>query len=147
MTVDPTAGTVAGPAASDLVGVGWAFPARVTSSGGLALAEGHRATDAAIRMILSTAPGERVMRPDFGCSLWEHVFAPIDAGTLGLVEKAVHDALSRWEPRIDVEDVTAVPDREQGRILIEIRYALRSTNDRRNLVYPFYVIPREDQAP
>jgi uncharacterized protein len=129
-----------------LVGTGWAFPGRITSSGGVALETGHHSTDAAIRMILSTAPGERVMRPTFGCTLWEHVFAPMDAGTLGLVEKAVDDALGRWEPRIEVEDVTAVAEAEAGRILIQIRYRVRSTNDRRNLVYPFYVIPREGET-
>jgi phage baseplate assembly protein W len=132
--------------APPLVGTGWAFPGRITAAGGVALESGHRSTDAAIRMILSTAPGERVMRPTFGCALWEQVFAPLNAGTLGLVEKAVSDALARWEPRIDVEDVTAIPEPEQGRIVIEIRYLLRQTNDRRNLVYPFYVIPREGEA-
>jgi uncharacterized protein len=147
MTADALTGAPAGSVPSDLVGRGWAFPGRITSSGGLALEEGHRCTDAAIRMILSTAPGERVMRPDFGCALWEQVFAPLDAGTLGMVEKAVWDALARWEPRIDVEDVTAVPDHGTARILIEIRYTVRSTNDRRNLVYPFYVIPPEDEGP
>jgi hypothetical protein len=132
--------------ARPLVGTGWAFPGRITASGGVALESGHRSTDASIRMILSTTPGERVMRPDFGCALWEQVFAPMDPGTLGLVEKAVDDALARWEPRIEVEDVTAVPEPAEGRIMIRIRYRIRSTNDRRNLVYPFYVIPREGEA-
>jgi Bacteriophage baseplate protein W len=132
---------------SDLVGTGWAFPAGITASGGFALASGSESTDAAIRMILSTAPGERVMRPDFGCSLWEHLFGPMDVGSLGLMESAVRDALARWEPRIDVLDVTAAPEPDTGRVIIEIRYLIRATNDERNLVYPFYVIPLEEPLP
>src|SRR4051812_49283592 len=129
---------------ADLVGRGWAFPSRMTSGGGWALTGDTGSTDAAIRMILSTAPGERVMRPDFGCALWEHVFGPLDAGALGLMENAVRAALARWEPRIDVLDVTASPEPGEGQVVITIRYVLRATNDERNLVYPFYVIPREE---
>jgi phage baseplate assembly protein W len=128
----------------DLVGRGWAFPGRITAYGGVALDDARTSTESAIRMILSTAPGERVMRPDFGCALWEQVFAPVDAGTLGLVEKAVRDALARWEPRIDVEDVEARPSGDRDRIDVVVRYVVRATNDRRNLVYPFYVIPSEE---
>ncbi len=87
------------------------------------------------------------MRPDFGCRLWEHLFDPIDAGTLGLVESAVRSALARWEPRIDVVDVATTADTRHGCIEIDIRYRLRATNDERNLVYPFYVIPREEPVP
>jgi phage baseplate assembly protein W len=132
---------------SDLVGTGWAFPGRISAAGGIALDSGWQSTDAAIRLILSTAPGERVMRPDFGCSLWEHVFGPMDAGSIGLMESAVRDALARGEPRIEVLDVTATPEPDRGRVSIEISYLLRPTNDERNLVYPFYVIPREEPMP
>lgn len=128
----------------ELVGAGWAFPGRISSSGGIALEQGARSTDAAIRLILSTAPGERVMRPEFGCSLRDYVFSPLDTGTVGRVEKAVYDALVRWEPRIDVEQVTATPDHQGGCLLIDVGYTVRATNDRRNLVYPFYVIPAEE---
>jgi phage baseplate assembly protein W len=131
----------------DLVGRGWAFPAVISAAGGLALTSGHSSIDAAIRMTLSTAPGERVMRPDFGCGLWEHAFGPLDSSALGLMESAARQALARWEPRIDVLDVTATPDPDQGRVLIDICYAIRATNDERNLVYPFYVIPREESGP
>ncbi|HET9656117.1 MAG TPA: GPW/gp25 family protein [Kineosporiaceae bacterium] len=130
--------------AADLIGAGWAFPGRISPSGGIALDGGAASTDAAIRLILSTAPGERVMRPEFGCSLWEHVFAPMDAGTVSLAEKAVRSALERWEPRIEVTEVRATPEPEAGRLLIRISYLLRATNDQRNLVYPFYVIPGEE---
>jgi phage baseplate assembly protein W len=112
------------------------------------LFSGVEELDAAIRMILTTAPGERVMRPDFGCSMWEQVFAPINPNTLGLVEQSVREALARWEPRITLDAVTALPDPADDAVIrIEIEYHVRATNDHRNLVYPFYVIPHEEPAP
>jgi uncharacterized protein len=102
---------------------------------------GHKELDQAIYAILSTAPGERVMRPDFGCKIWGLVFAPIDDNTLGLVEYEVARALARWEPRIAVGEVSARPAAgEDHTILITISYSIKATNDVRNLVYPFYVI-------
>jgi len=98
-------------------------------------------------MILTTAPGERVMRPDFGCAMWEQVFAPLDANTLGLIEQSVREAVARWEPRITLESVEAVPDDAGALIRIEIGYRVLATNDYRNLVYPFYVIPHEEPTP
>lgn len=132
---------------SDLIGVGWAFPAGTTSGGGIRLATGGADLDGSIRMVLSTVPGERVMRPDFGCAMWDYVFAPLDANTLGMIEKTVREALGRWEPRIAVDDVRAVAHPEAGKVTVEITYTARATNDRRNLVYPFYVIPHEEPAP
>ncbi len=130
--------------AGDFVGRGWAFPLRVGPRGGIALASGPDEIDASIRMIVSTAPGERVMRPEFGCAIWDLVFAPTDAGTIGLMAQAVREAIGRWEPRVDVEEVVATPDLDDpSRVLVEIRYVVRSTNDSRNLVYPFYVLPKE----
>lgn len=131
-------------APADLIGAGWAFPGRFTHGGGVALSSGAGSVEAAIRMILGTEPGERVMRPEFGCSLWSHVFDPVDAGTAGLVERAVRVALQQWEPRIEVQEVVATPEPDQARIVIRISYLLRATNDERNLVYPFYVIPGEE---
>jgi phage baseplate assembly protein W len=73
------------------------------------------------------------------------MFEPVNANLLGLISEAVRDALAQWEPRIEVEDVTPVQDEESsGVVQIRIAYRVRATNDRRNLVYPFYVIPRED---
>jgi phage baseplate assembly protein W len=93
-----------------------------------------------IWMILSTAPGERLMRPDFGCGIHDLVFAPINAGTAGRIIGDVQRALTTWEPRIDVLDidVQSPPDRP-NHLLIQISYRLRTTNNRFNLVYPFYV--------
>jgi phage baseplate assembly protein W len=128
----------------DFVGNGWAFPAAISRTGAVRLVNGVEEIDAAIRMILATVPGERVMRPDFGCSMWDMLFAPLTAGTLGLIEQAVRSALERWEPRIDLQDVRATAEQGSGTVHIAVAYRIRTTNDRRNLVYPFYVIPREE---
>lgn|GEM_PF-270200 len=126
------------------VGRGIRFPLAINPSGSLAFADGGESTDSSIRVVLSTAPGERVMRPGFGCRIWDLLFEPVNANTVGLMAEAVRDALAQWEPRIDVEDVDVVPDPyEQALVRIHVRYRMRATNDRRNLVYPFYVIPRE----
>ena len=130
---------------TDILGSGVAFPLRVDHRGGLALARGERDVDEAIAIILATAPGERPMRPEFGCGAHECVFATVDAYTLGRIEYEVRVALDRWEPRIDLLDVEFDLERiDQGRLLIELRYRLRATNDVRNLVHPFYVIPAEE---
>lgn len=130
----------------DFTGRGWAFPVRVAPRGGIALAGGGDELDGALRMILATAPGERVMRPEFGCAIWDEVFAATDANSLGAMAQAVSDAVGRWEPRVELEEVTARPDpAEPSCVRIELRYLVKATNDRRNLVHPFYTIPRQEQ--
>jgi len=95
--------------------------------------------------VLATAPGERLMRPKFGCRIWELMFEPINANTIGLMRVAVIEALAQWEPRIDVDEIDVEPDPDaDGRVNIGVRYRVRATNDHRNLVYPFYVIVKED---
>lgn len=129
---------------ADFIGQGWTFPPRIGPRGGIALTSGAEEIHDAIRMILSTEPGERVMRPDFGCAIWGLVFAPTDANTLGLMAHLVREAVERWEPRVELEAVVATPDPEdQALVQIEISYVVKSTNDRRNLVYPFFTIPKE----
>jgi phage baseplate assembly protein W len=130
-----------------MIGTGWSFPVRLTPGGGVRLISGGEEIDAALRMILATAPGERVMRPDFGCAMWELVFAPVNADTLGLIEQRVREAVSRWEPRIDLLGVSAEPGPDNAVVYIDIAYRVKATNDHRNLVHPFYVIPREEPAP
>ncbi|MEX2625653.1 MAG: GPW/gp25 family protein [Ilumatobacteraceae bacterium] len=133
--------------AADFVGRGISFPLRVDQSGAIATTNGADGIDSALRVVLMTAPGERVMRPDFGCRIWELLFEPINANTLGLMAEAVREAVGRWEPRVLLDDVRIDPDpRSAGQVFIHIDYRVRSTNDRRNLVYPFYVIPREDET-
>jgi len=128
----------------DFVGRGWAFPLGVGPRGGIAMLSGADDVDASLRVILSTAPGERVMRPDFGCRIWDLLFAPVEPNSIGLMVQAVREAVGRWEPRVDLQDVTVRPDPgDASRVFIQLAYVIRTTNDRRNLVYPFYVIPRE----
>jgi phage baseplate assembly protein W len=82
------------------------------------------------------------MRPEFGCAIHDFVFAPADAGTAGQIAYEVRSALDRWEPRIRVQDVLVTFDEaDEGTLHIEISYVVRGTNDPRNLVFPFYVIP------
>ncbi|GAA5193521.1 GPW/gp25 family protein [Rugosimonospora acidiphila] len=126
---------------SDFLGSGWAFPIRLADDGTvLRSAEPDGAVDDAVRMILSTAPGERVMRPDYGCAIQDYVFALVDSGTAGQISQAVREALAEWEPRIDVVDVTTTQDpQDPRRLSVAITYQVRSSNSRVNLVYPFYL--------
>ncbi len=98
-------------------------------------------------LILATTPGERPMRPEFGCPLIDYVFAPIEPATLGQLGFEVEQALGRWEPRIIVDQVNVTPDSEAGVLLISIDYSIRDNYDRRNLVFPFYVIPNDEAQP
>jgi uncharacterized protein len=130
----------------DIIGTGVAFPLRVDRGGGVALSSGVDDVEEAIGVILGTAPGERAMRPEFGCGIHALVFESIDASTVGKIEQEVRAALDRWEPRIDVLDVDIDLERvDEGALLIDITYTLSATNDVRNLVYPFYVIPAEPE--
>ena len=125
---------------TEFLGRGWSFPVETDHRGEVALSEGEVDIEQAVRLILSTTPGERVMRPEFGCGIHTYVFATIDTTTLTLIEDEVRDALVAWEPRIDVLAVdSAFADRATGRLEIEIRYKVRHTNNEFNLVYPFYL--------
>ena len=126
-----------------VLGSGLAFPLGVDDRGRIALARDEIDVEQAIRIILSTAPGERPMRPEFGCAVHDCVFERIEADTLARIDQAVRVALDRWEPRIDVEDI-AFETRSEGELLVHLRYRLRATNDVRNLVFPFYVVPAEE---
>lgn len=126
-------------------GRGWAFPLRVDGRGGIALVSDELDIEEAIHIILGTAKGERRMRPTFGCSIHELLFAPNNASTASLAAHYVQEALGQWEPRIEVTEVKVKPDAlDPVRLLIDIRYRVRTTNDERNLVYPFYRIPGEE---
>jgi phage baseplate assembly protein W len=135
---------MSGRASADIIGRGLAFPFAVDRRAAVALASGSDDIEQALFIILSTAPGERPMRPEFGCGAHRYVFDTVDASTVTLIERAVRDALHRWEPRIEVEDVTiAEPGSADGALVIDIGYHVRRTNTRRNLVYPFYMVPAE----
>jgi phage baseplate assembly protein W len=125
--------------AHEFLGRGWSFP--ITVDGGRIVEVGQETKiRQAIEVILRTAPGERVTRPDFGCGIHDLVFESFSNDMLGRVISAVTAALATWEPRIDVLDVNPQQDANQpNRILIEIDYRVRSTNSRLNLVFPFYL--------
>ena len=122
------------------LGVGWAFPPRIEGSGAVAEAVYEDDIREAIRIILGTNPGERVMRPQFGAGLDAFLFEPVTVATVTRLQRQVREALVTWEPRIDVEEVAVTP---QGAppvvLLVEMVYRVRATNARANLVYPFYL--------
>jgi phage baseplate assembly protein W len=126
----------------DFVGAGWAFPLGVDARGGIALARRDEEIEQAIRLILATYPGERPMRPEFGSKLRDFVFRSATIDTAAELAHEVQTALLRWEPRIAVQavDVKVDPE-ERSRLYIDLVYSINGTNDRRNLVFPFYTIP------
>src|SRR6201996_3559648 len=119
---------------ADLIGSGLSFPLQADQRGVLALAHGVTDIEQAIRVILGTAPGERPMRPEFGCGVHDFVFDSIDASTVGRMEDAIRSALDRWEPRIQVETVEFdLSQADNGLLTIDIGYSVRATNTERNL--------------
>ena len=131
--------------AEEILGTGLSFPLAVDARGGISLVKEEADIDQAIAIILGTAPGERPMRPEFGCGVHDYVFDTIDATTVGRMEEEIRAALFRWEPRIEVLGLEFDLDGvDRGEIHIQIDYRVRATNTLRNLVYPFYVIPAEE---
>lgn len=127
-------------AQDDFLGRGWAFPVGLAVDDEIAMVADAEDIRQSIRIILETDPGERVMRPDFGAGLRRLLFEPITTNTLALVQQRVEDALTTWEPRIDVIDVAVSADEApSGVLLITIQYSIRTTNTFYNLVYPFYL--------
>ncbi len=127
-------------AALDFLGQGAGFPLAPDGRGRLPLAPGEASVEQSIWLILSTAKGERVMLPDFGCGIHDLVFLPNSELARGEVVSTVQDALVRWEPRIDVLGVDAEsPDGQPTLLLIRVDYRIRSVNTVHNLVFPFYL--------
>jgi Bacteriophage baseplate protein W len=124
----------------DFLGIGWRFPLQVTPSGSIAQARHEQRIEESILLILSTAPGERPMLPDFGCGIHDLLMAPNDPRTVALVVHMVRRSLTRYESRIDLLDVSAdnTPD-APNLLLIRLSYRIRATNAMGNLVYPFYI--------
>ena len=126
--------------AENFLGTGWKFPIIKNDLGSVALSANEEKVRESILIILSTAKGERVMRPDFGCDIHEFVFAVINASRLTLIKSAVKEALILWEPRIEVIDVeTSTEKIKEGVLYIRVDYKIRTTNTQHNLVYPFYL--------
>jgi len=124
--------------ASEFLGKGWKFPI-AAKDGSIEVAEYEESIRDSIWLVLSTAKGERVMRPDFGCGIHDMVFAPNNAGTRGRIEIDVREALLKWEPRIIVDKLEVSAGERGELIIIQIDYRVRTTNSRFNLVYPFYL--------
>lgn len=126
----------------EFIGRGWGYPLRVNPAGGIAMVDKDQELVESIRLILGTAPGERPMRPEFGCTIHDYVFASADPETRGDMRACVEEALARWEPRIVVLGVELIPDRVDPALLyIQVRFRPATDNSPRNLVFPFYMIP------
>ena len=126
--------------AKTFLGNGLSFPLRTDARGQVVLVTGSEDIDQSILIILRTRPGERVMRPTFGCRASELLFEPRSASTVSLLQNYIFEALRMWEPRIDVLNVNVSDEGgDVGVLLTEIEYQIKATHDTRSLVYPFYI--------
>lgn len=126
--------------ARDFLGAGWKFPLRVDPTGRIVLSRHEEDIKEAIWIILSTAKGERVMRPEFGCGIHDLAFAPNNPATWNLVETSIREALTTFEDRIDILNLTVSGEEaDTGKLMISLEYQVKSTNGRFNLVFPFYL--------
>ena len=131
--------------AKTYLGNGLNFPVRMNARGEVMLVTGSEDIEQSIRIIIGTRPGERVMRPTFGCRASELMFDPRSATTISLLQEYVFDALRMWEPRIEVISVEV--DRNEkfdGALVAEIQYEIKATHDTRSIVYPFYIEAEEE---
>jgi phage baseplate assembly protein W len=125
---------------TDFIGQGWAFPVAPDPAGRLRYRGGDQLIRQSILLILRTAPGERQMRPEFGCGIHDLVFAANTAALRGLVQQQIRAALVRWEPRIDVLDVRVeTPTDQRNYLQIHVDYRVRANNALFNLVFPFFL--------
>lgn len=124
---------------TDFLGKGFAFPLQTNPRGGISVSKQEQKIRESILIILGTQYNERVMRPNFGCNLKSLVFAPNNSATANLARHYVEEGLTKWEPRITLDEVIVENDSTQGRLLIHILYRIKSTNEPGNLVYPFYL--------
>ncbi len=125
---------------SDFLGRGWAFPIALSPVGGVKWSAGEQKIRESIFVILSTAPGERVLMPTFGCRIGELAFAPNNGATRALAQTYVVEALKMWEPRIGLTSIAIDADPKAPNVLlVSIDYIVRETNSASNLVYPFYL--------
>jgi phage baseplate assembly protein W len=125
----------------DILGRGWTYPIRPTAAGRLPWSAFDEHIRQSIWLILATAPGERQMRPEFGCGIHDYVFQANTAALRGMIQARVREALVRWEPRVDIQDVsveTPSDDALRNRLLIQVTYRIRQNNALYNLVYPFF---------
>jgi phage baseplate assembly protein W len=128
------------PERKEFLGRGWAMPVQLEPRTGLVSSVAYEEDiRQSILIILETAPGERVMRPNFGCGIHELVFAAIDSTAIQRIRSVVDEALRRCEARIEVMSINVDEDATaEGKLLVEIDYRVRKTNQTGNLVFPFY---------
>jgi len=124
----------------DFLGRGWSMPVELDPRTGLVASVAYEEDiRQSIRIILETAPGERVMRPNFGCGIHELVFSAIDSTAIQRIRSVVDEALRRCEARIEVQNINVDEAATlDGQLLVEIEYRIRRTNQLGNLVFPFY---------
>ena len=131
--------------AVSFIGKGWRYPLGTDAAGNIALVSEDADIERSIRLILATAPGERPMRPHFGCGIHDFVFAPADATTAGRISVEVKNSLQFWEPRIEVKDVEVTVDQfARNTLYINIIFEKKGSYDPRNLVFPFYLVNEEE---
>ena len=131
----------------DFLGKGWRFPVDMNRQGGISISQHEESIRESIFIILGTAPGERLMRPYFGCEIHDLVFAPNNQNTATLAARYVEEALQKWEPRVDKVKANARTDRDEpNKLLVNIEYTVAANSVRRNLVYPFYLRKNEEQG-
>jgi phage baseplate assembly protein W len=127
---------------NDIIGSRVAFPPRLSDRNQFGLVAEHQAIRQSIYVIIHTVPGERVMRPEFGCEIHSLIFAPANHQTAAVAERYVREALERWEPRITLEQVEVTPGAmDHGELFINLVYSLKGEHDPRSLVYPYYLQP------
>jgi phage baseplate assembly protein W len=124
---------------TDFLGKGFAYPLQINPQGGIKISKQEQKIKESILVVLGTQYGERLMRPDFGCNLKSLIFAPNNTATANLARHYVEEGLTKWEPRIILDEVIVENDNSQERLIIHVRYRIKSTNDPGNLVYPFYL--------
>lgn len=127
-------------AKNQIIGSGFAFPMGIDPLGGVEINSDDANIRQSMMIILGTAPGERMMRPTFGCAIHDILFEPNTAVTAAKIEYEVKKSLMEFEPRVSDIEVTAEPDdTETSRMNVTISYTIRKTNTKANLVYPFYL--------
>lgn len=132
---------------TDHVGTGWQSPVGVDPDGGFAMTGGSAKLEQSMRLILTTYPGERPARPEFGSWLRDYVFEPATTDVVAALSAEVRRAITEWEPRVEVDEVAVehAPD-TVGLLHVDVRYTVRATHDRRSLVFPFYTLPDGEGA-
>ena len=127
------------------LGNGLNFPVRMNARGEIMLVTGAEDIEQSIRIILGTRPGERVMRPTFGCRAYELLFEPRSAAAASQLQEFIDEALRLWEPRIEVMSIdVSAGEYGDGSLVAEIEYQIKATHDTRSIVYPFFIEPEQE---